>query len=296
MLYQKEAPGDWGQMEATGGIKVATEMLAMADGCKLFLRSWVTDSSDVLLILHGLGGHSGWYINMGDTLAARGLTIYADDHRGFGHSEGLPGHIDKYATLVEDCHALVSEIHRRHPDRKIYVLGHSMGGIYTTHLAAKYGQSLAGILHLNPWVEDSSRLSLGTTLSILVGGLFKSKRYFQVMGGTETMTMRQEAIEMLNADPYWRRKQTASFLFQILLMRMAVLNLAKQITLPVLVMQAGQDKAILAAGTRRLYEALASSDKTWKGYEEFSHDSEFEEEHSRMDSDIAAWIGKHASF
>lgn len=294
MLHQKEAPGDWGEMKGTDTIKVAIETLAMADGCKLFLRSWVTGSSDVLLILHGLGAHSGWFIDMGDALAARGLTVYADDHRGFGRSEGLPAHIDNYATFVEDCHALVSEIRRRHPDARLFVLGHSMGGIFTTHLAAKYGQSLAGILYLNPWVEDSSHISLGTTLSILVGGLFKSKRYFQVTGGTETMTTRQEAIEMVNADPYWRRKQTASFLFQVLLMRMAVLKLAKQITLPVLAMQAGQDKAILASGTRKLYEALASSDKTWKGYAEFSHDSEFEEEHSRMDSDIAEWIGKHA--
>ncbi len=294
MLYQKEAPGDWGEMKGTGTIKVATEALAMADGCKLFLRSWVTGSSDVLLILHGLGAHSGWFIDMGDALAARGLTVYADDHRGFGRSEGLPAHIDNYATFVEDCHALVSEIRRRHPDARLFVLGHSMGGIFTTHLAAKYGQSLAGILYLNPLIEDSSHISLGTMLSIVVGGLFKSKRYYQVAGGTESMTTRQEAIEMVNADPYWRRKQTASFLFQILLMRMAVLKLAKQITLPVLAMQAGQDKAILASGTRKLYEALASSDKTWKGYAEFSHDSEFEEEHSRMDSDIAEWIGKHA--
>ena len=293
MLYQKEAPGEWGQMKATDTIKVATEMLPMADGCKLFLRSWVTDSSDVLLILHGLGAHSGWFINMADTLAKRGLTVYADDHRGFGHSEGLPAHIDNYGTFVEDCHALVTEIRRRHPDRNIYVLGHSMGGIFTTHLAAKYGQELSGILYLNPWVEDSSHLSLGTTLAILFGGLLKSKRYYQVAGGTEVMTTRQEAIEMLNADTYWRRKQTASFLFQLLLMRMAILKLAKQITLPVLVMQAGQDKAVLISGTRKLSSALASNDKTWKGYEEFWHDSEFEEEHSRMDSDIAEWIGRH---
>lgn len=60
-------------------------------------------------------------------------------------------------------------------------------------------------------------------------------------------------------------------------------------------MQAGRDKAILTSGTHKLYEALASSDKTWKGYEEFSHDSEFEEEHSRMDSDIGEWIGKRTS-
>jgi alpha-beta hydrolase superfamily lysophospholipase len=294
MLYQKEAPGDWGQMKATDTIKVATETLPMADGTRLFLRSWVTDSSNVLLILHGLGAHSGWFINMADTLAKRGLTVYADDHRGFGHSEGLPGHIDNYNTYIEDCQALVTEIRRRHPGRNVYVLGHSMGGIFTTHLAAKYGQELAGIIYLNPWVEDASHLSLGTTLGILVGGLFKSKRYYRVAGGTEVMTTHQEAIEMLNADTYWRRQQTASFLFQIQLMRMAVLKLARQITLPVLVLQAGQDKAILISGTRKLYNALASTDKTWKGYEEFSHDSEFEEEHSRMDSDIAEWIDKQS--
>ena len=293
MLYQKEAPGEWGLMKLSETLIVGREIMPMADGCKLFLRSWFTDGSDVLLILHGLGAHSGWFIEMAGTLAESGLTVYAGDHRGFGHSEGLPAHIDNYSTFVEDCHALVTEIRRRHPGRNIYVLGHSMGGIFTTHLAAKYGQELAGILYLNPWVEDSSHLSPGTTLSILFGGLFKSKRYHQVAGGTEVMTARQEAIEMLNADPYWRRDQTSSFLFQVLLMRMAVLKLAKQITLPALVMQAGQDKAVLTSGTRKLYDALASSDKTWKGYAEFWHDSEFEEKNSRMAGDIAEWISEH---
>lgn len=294
MLYQKEAQGDWGQMQATDTIKVATETLAMADGCKIFLRSWVTDSRDILLILHGLGAHSGWFIDMGNALAERGLTVYAGDHRGFGHSEGLPAHIDKYATFVEDCNTIVCEIRRRHPGARLYVFGHSMGAIFTTHLAAKYGQSLAGVLYLNPWVEDSTHITFGTLLSILAGGVFKSKRYWQVAGGTEVMTSNPEAIEMLNADTYWRRKQTSSFLFQILLMRMAVLKLAKQITLPALVMQAGQDKSVLSSGTRKLYDALASGDKTWKGYPEYAHDSELEQDRSQMDNDIVDWISKHA--
>ncbi|HLX58984.1 MAG TPA: lysophospholipase [Ktedonobacteraceae bacterium] len=294
MLYQKEAQGDWGQMRGTDTIKVATETLAMADGCKLFLRSWVTDSRDILFILHGLGAHSGWFIDMGNALAERGLTVYAGDHRGFGHSEGLPAHIDKYASFVEDCHTIVSEIRRRHPGARLYVLGHSMGAIFTTHLAAKFGQSLAGVLYLNPWVEDSTHITFGTLLSILAGGLFKSKRYWQVTGGTDVMTSNPEAIEMLNADLYWRRKQTSSFLFQILLMRMAVLKLAKQITLPALVMQAGQDKSVLSSGTRKLYDALASADKTWKGYPEYAHDSELEQDRSQMDNDIVDWISKHA--
>lgn len=44
------------------------------------------------------------------------------------------------------------------------------------------------------------------------------------------MTTNPEAIQMLHAGTYWRRKQTASLLFQILVMRLAALNKAKLIT------------------------------------------------------------------
>src|SRR5579872_535942 len=83
MLYQPDAPGDWGQMQGSPDIKVATEELSTADGCKHFLRSWNTGSSEILLILHGLGAHSGWFIDMGNSLSSHGLTVYAMDHRGF---------------------------------------------------------------------------------------------------------------------------------------------------------------------------------------------------------------------
>ena len=108
------------------------------------------------------------------------------------------------------------------------------------------------------------------------------------------MTTNPEATLMLNADPYWRRTQTASFLFQILRMRMAVLKLAKRISLPALIMQAEQDKSVLISGSRKLFDALASSDKIWKTYPNYAHDSEFEADRSQMDNDIVAWIGEHA--
>src|SRR5260370_5986467 len=88
MSYQPDATGDWGRMQQTPGIITATEELTTTDTCKLFLRSWRTGSFNVLLILHGLGAHSGWFIDMGNTLASRGLTVYAMDHRGFGRSGG----------------------------------------------------------------------------------------------------------------------------------------------------------------------------------------------------------------
>ena len=291
MHYQQYAPGDWGQMQGTSDIITATEKLTTTDGCKLFLRSWKTDGSTVLLILHGLGAHSGWFIDMGNALASHGITVYAMDHRGFGRSGGLPGHIDDYHTYVEDIGFILAEIRKRHPGAAISLLGHSMGGIFAAHFAAKYGNLLTSLLFLNPWIQDTSHLPLSTSLVILLGGLFKSKRYWQVAGGTETMTTNSEAIRMLQTDPFWRRVQTASFLLQILLMRSAVLKQARRITTPALVMQAEADKAVVAEASHKFYEALAGRWKTYFGY---AHDSEFEDDRSKMDNDIVTWLLEHS--
>ncbi len=295
MSYQPEAPGDWGRVQETPGIKTATEELFTADGCKHFLRGWQTDGSNILLILHGLGGHSGWYIDIGNKLASHGITVYAMDHRGFGHSGGLPGHIDNYQTYLDDIGFIVAAIRKRHPQASIFLLGHSMGSLFTAHFAAKQGNMLAGALFLNPWIQDTTSLPFFTTLAILFGGLFKSKRYWQAAGGTENMTTNPEAIRMLQADPFWLRKETASLLFQTLLMRLNVLNQAKSITIPAHVMQAEADKAIVPEAAHKFYVALASSDKTWKTYPGYCHDSEFEHDRSQLDNDLVNWIGEHSA-
>lgn len=293
MLYQPDSPGDWGQMLESETIKTATEILKTPDGCTIFLRSWVTDSPDILLILHGLGAHSGWFIDMGNKLAARGLTVYAMDHRGFGRSGGLPGHIDDYHAYIADINFIVTTIRERHPEARIHVLGHSMGAIFTAYYAATYPNAVTSLLFLNPWVKDSSQISIVTTLSIFLGGIFKSRRYWQVAGGSEVMTTNPEAIQLLHTDPYWVRKQTSSFLYQIFLMRSAVLKKAKLISKPGLVMQAEADLAVVSEASHKLYEALGSNDKTWRTFAGYAHDSEFEADRARLDNEIVMWITGH---
>ncbi len=293
MLYQPDAPGDWGQMLESDTIKTATDILKTSDGCHIFIRSWVTDSPGILLILHGLGAHSGWFIDMGNKLAARGMTVYAMDHRGFGRSGGLPGHIENYHTYVEDINFIVTTMRKRHPEAAIHILGHSMGGIFASHFAAKYQNMLTSVLFLNPWIQDTSQTPVLTTLRILVGGIFKSHHYWQVVGGSEVMTTNPEAIQLLRTDTYWCRKQTASFLFQIFLMRSAALKNAKLITKPGLVMQAEADKSVVSEASHNLYEKLVSNDKMWKIFPGYAHDSEFEADRTLLDNEVVTWIAEH---
>ena len=293
MLYQPDSPGDWGQMLESDTIKTATDILKTSDECNIFIRSWVADSPDILLILHGLGAHSGWFIDMGNKLAAHGMTVYAMDHRGFGRSGGLPGHIDNYHTYVEDINFIVTTMRKRHPEAAIHILGHSMGGIFAAHFAAKYQNTLTSVLFLNPWIQDTSQTPILTTLRILVGGIFKSHRYWQVTGGSEVMTTNPETIQLLHTDTYWCKKQTASFLFQIFLMRSAALKNAKLISKPGLVMQAEADKAVVSEASHNLYEKLVSNDKMWKIFPGYAHDSEFEADRTLLDNEVVTWIAEH---
>ncbi len=293
MLYQPDSPGDWGQMLRTDSIETVTEILKTSDGCNIFLRSWVTASPDVLLILHGLGAHSGWFIDMGNKLAARDMSVYAMDHRGFGRSGGAPGHIDNFHTYIEDINFIVTTIHKRHPEASIHILGHSMGGIFATHYAAKYQSALTSVLFLNPWIQDTSQTPILTTLRILLGGIFKSRRYWQVAGGSEVMTTNPEAIQLLHTDTYWCRKQTSSFLYQLFLMRSAVLKNAKLIRKPALVKQAEGDKAVISEASHKLYEELASNKKRWKTFPGYEHDSEFEADRAMLDNEIVSWVAEH---
>jgi len=292
MLYNVDLPGEWGSMRASPQVQIATEMLTMDDGCQLFLRSWRTEGRDVLLLVHGLGAHGGWFIDMGNELAARGLSVYAVDHRGFGRSDGLPGHVERGGRYIADLAAVLTALHTRHAGgaARVFVLGHSMGGIFAAHLAAKHRELLDGVLFLNPWIQDSSKVSPGMLLGVFGGGLLHSRRYWRVPGGTSVMTTNPEAIRMLEADPYWRREFTASFLLEILRLRLQVLKLAGRITLPALVMQAEQDTSVILAASQQFYQALESEQKTWKVYPGYAHDTELEADRGPFDRDLVAWI------
>ena len=98
---------------------------------------------------------------------------------------------------------------------------------------------------------------------------------------------------MLHTDTYWCRKQTSSFLYQLFLMRSAVLKNAKLISIPGLVMQAEADKAVVPESSHKLYEKLASNNKRWKTFSGYEHDSEFEADRTMLDNEVVTWIAEH---
>jgi alpha-beta hydrolase superfamily lysophospholipase len=297
-LYRSESPGDWGVMQApTTGGEVGNAMMRFPNRPDIYYRFWRVGAPQTLLLMHGLGAHSGWFIDMGNEIAARGVNVYAIDHQGFGRSGGTRGHVEQWQTFLTDIDHLVDVIHQDVPNQPLFMLGHSMGGVFATHYASLHGDKLAGVILMNPWIADTTKLSLGRVLSILLGGMRGSDAVVRLpdTGETRAMTTNPEADKLLREDTYWVNMRTKAFYWQITQMRGQTLRRAKNITIPTLVLQADNDLAVTIPGTRKVYATIPSADKTYTNYPNYDHDSEFQPDRTRLDDDIVTWVKAHGA-
>ncbi len=133
-----------------------------ADGRTLFRRGWVPDRVDrVLLLVHGLGEHSGRYEEFGSWFARHDVAVHAYDQQGHGRSIGRRGHASHFHHFVDDLEIVLKSVSQEHQGPPIFLLGHSMGGLVVARLLRERKTSLAGAicasgaLALNPEVSKS---------------------------------------------------------------------------------------------------------------------------------------------
>jgi alpha-beta hydrolase superfamily lysophospholipase len=111
-----------------------------SDGTDLLTRHWPADEAHArgawagtpwayVLLVHGLGEHSGRYEHVGDQLAAAGIDASAYDHRGTGGSGGRRGHVDRWSQLHDDLGERLGVVRASAGGRPVVLYGHSMGGL-----------------------------------------------------------------------------------------------------------------------------------------------------------------------
>jgi alpha-beta hydrolase superfamily lysophospholipase len=149
------------------------------DATPLRTRSWaaVGDPWLALLLVHGLGEHSGRYEKVGEQLAAAGIGVRAFDQRGFGGSGGRRAYVARWqefgADLADRFEALRSEL----PGRPAALYAHSLGGLIVLDAVVR-GVVRPDLLVLSapalgdtiaPWLRAGARLLTGVVPTLAVG-------------------------------------------------------------------------------------------------------------------------------
>ncbi|HEY7101616.1 MAG TPA: alpha/beta fold hydrolase, partial [Mycobacteriales bacterium] len=105
-----------------------SRFLTAGDGVRLHYLRWRSEPSPpsaVLIFLHGIASHAGWFAETATDLGHNGVEVYGLDRRGSGHSEGPRGHLDRYERALDDVEQLVRLVGAEHPQVPVFLAASS---------------------------------------------------------------------------------------------------------------------------------------------------------------------------
>ena len=265
------------------------EQFVGRDATQIHMRSWHPAAPRaVVVICHGVNSHSGQYLWTGERLAAAGFAVYAYDHRGRGKSAGRRFYIDEIGDYTEDLGTFIALAKSREPGRKIFLLGHSAGGVVSCTWALDHQVEIAGFICESFAFQvpaPAPALALVRLLARIAPKLPALKLKMK------DFTRDPAALRALESDPLTLGEvQPARTVAALLEATDRMRRGFASITLPLLIMHGTADKATMPAGSQFFYEQAGSNDKTLKLYEGHFHDLLNDLDKDKVLADVISWI------
>jgi alpha-beta hydrolase superfamily lysophospholipase len=253
--------------------------------------------ADVLLV-HGLGEHSGRYAALMATLAASGLAVTAYDQRGHGQSGGARGAIPRHDSLLADLACVVDTVRAAQPvPRPVVLLGHSMGGAVAARFAMESWAARPA-----PWARPLDALVLSSPA--LAANLSVVQRWLMVLGravpdlaasnGLSPAWISRDpaVVQAYRADPLVHDRITPRLARFILDAGEQVRAAAPQWSIPTLLLWAGADRCVAARGSRELARAAPAACMQAREWPALFHEIFNEPERDDVLRVLAKWLAE----
>ncbi len=106
-----------------------------------------------LVIVHGMGGHSGRYHHIAEAFVAQDFNVLAYDNFGHGKTSGKRGHNPGYEHLLDVLAIIIEKAAALAPDKPIFLYGHSMGGNLVINYTLRKKHSLLAVVVSSPFLR-----------------------------------------------------------------------------------------------------------------------------------------------
>lgn len=168
-----------------------------ADGKNTVAAYWYHDEQvkpkAVLQISHGMCEYIARYDDFAEYLCWQGYAVFGNDHLGHGATsdgengiDGYFGEKDGREYVLADLRTMNNIAHEKYPDLPVILFGHSMGSFYARAYAARWGESISGLVICGTG-GPNPLAAVGLTLTTLIGKLkgqtYRSKLVNQMAFG-----------------------------------------------------------------------------------------------------------------
>jgi len=261
-------------------------------GKRVFACEWLPDDDAVravVVIVHGMGEHTGRYRHVAEMLTQEGYAVLAFDQLGHGRTEGKRGHARSYEDLLHGIDRLREEAAVRFPGKPVFLYGHSMGGNLVLNYLLRRKPDLAGAVVSSPWLKLAfPPPSWKTALAKFLQHIWPSYTERHIFLPTQ-LTSDPEMCRKIIEDPLGHGFISAKYFLEVHRAGKYALEHAADIGVPVLLMHGDDDSVTLAAASRQFAERAGSlcTYREWPGFRHELHNETGREEVFRT---VREWI------
>lgn len=261
------------------------------DGLSLHLNDWpVAQPRARMLLVHGLGEHSGRYAALAGDLNALGISARAFDHRGHGKSGGKRGVSGKDPDCLSRDTVEVFEAYAAEGSDLPFLFGHSMGGLVAMHAVCKLGLRPRGLVASSPALASHA----GKFDRLLSKLLVRIAPDLTVANGlpADKLSHAPGLERAYLDDPDNHNRVSARLAQYIFEAGPEVIAAAPGWSVPALLQIAGSDRLVDPAGARAFAAAAPASTVESHDYADLYHEiyNEAEPARSAVVADLSKWL------
>jgi acylglycerol lipase len=264
-------------------------------GLRLYRRRWLPDCEPkaTVVIAHGAGEHLARYGHVAERLTGAGYAVHALDHRGHGRSEGDRADLGSMDAVVADLRSEIALARSEQLDRKLFLLGHSMGGCISLEYALRHQEEIDGLILSSPVASLNSASGATRALSKLVGSVIPRLGVYSV--DTVLISRDPEVVRAYEEDPLVHHtKVPARTVAELTRSVESFPDRLPDLTMPVLVFHGTGDQIAEPAGSEMVHDRAGSADKSIELFEGLYHETLNEPEQGEVLDLVVAWLDERS--
>ncbi len=282
--------------EPTGAFSIEEHL--SSDGYRWKYRRYraAGEVRGVVVFLHGIQSHAGWYDFSCTQLAMAGYQVFFLDRRGSGMNEEARGDAPSFRRLLDDIAEFLAALPRsaERGSLPVFLAGISWGGKLAVALERRHPGLIDGLVLMCPGFYSKVRPTLGQRLGIFFSRLFRPRKLFPIpLNDPELFTATPHWQQFLREDPLRLQQATARFLIESVRLDGYLRFTPKYVHVPVLLMLASEDRIIRNDWTRDYVNKFATPDNTIVEYRGAHHTLEFEPGSPYWLWDLQDWLNRH---
>ncbi|CAM1358138.1 alpha/beta hydrolase [Tenacibaculum xiamenense] len=254
-----------------------------------FGRYWQPErAKGIVVIIHGMGEHSGRYEHVASELVKSDFAVIAFDHFGHGNTKGKRGHNPGYSYVLDSITELVKKAEEFFGKLPIFLYGHSMGGNAVINYVLRRKNNIDGVIATSPFL----RLAFEPPAWKLSLGKFMQKIAPSITLGNELdpNDISRDPVEVQKyiEDPLVHDKVSPNFSLSFIDAGEWAISNAPLLKIPMLILHGTEDKIIDHKGS----EAFAKNTDlaTIKLYEGGYHELQNDLCKEKLLTDITHWL------